>query len=122
MKIDTMKRTGAAVLGAGALVAMGLAGAGVASAAEAPKGATIHWVSDGPGEATSNHVSSWQTTHVDGDDWSANVRVDYGRSGAITRCSDGSVKYGPSQGPGYWIFAGNCYGNGSLTGYGYYNA
>jgi hypothetical protein len=29
--------------------------------------------------------------------------------------------YGPSQGPGYWIFGGNCYGHGTVTNYGWYD-
>lgn len=119
MNIETVKRAGAVVLGAGAVVAMGLAGAGVASADQLPKG--VHSVLSGPGAVT-GHVQSWQTTHLDSDDWNANVRIDYGRSGAWTHCSDGADVYGPAQGPGYWLFGGNCYGHGTITNYGWYDA
>ena len=121
MNGNTMKRAGAAVLGAGALVAVGLAGAGTASADEAGKGVTHHVVTQVPGGAQTDHVQTWVTTHLDSDDWSANVRVDYGRSGAWTVCSDGTEKHGPLQGPGYWVFAGNCYGNGTIRTYGWYD-
>jgi hypothetical protein len=120
MNSETMKRTGAAVLGAAALVAVGLAGAGTAAADEAPKGAT-HSVLNGPGGVLTDHVQTWVTTHYDSDDWTANVRIDYGRSGAWTHCSDGSDIHGPLQGPGYWAFGGNCYGHGTITNYGWYD-
>lgn len=119
MNIETVKRAGAVVLGAGAVVAMGLAGAGVASADQLPKG--VHSVVAGPGAVT-GHVQSWETTHLDSDDWTANVRIDYGSSGAWTHCSDGADVYGPAQGPGYWLFGGNCYGHGTITNYGWYDA
>ncbi|MET8993603.1 hypothetical protein [Amycolatopsis sp. Hca4] len=118
MDSTTMKRAGAAVLGAGALAAAGLLGAGTASAADLPKG-THSAVS---GQATTDHVQSWVTTFYDGSRWEANVRVDYGRTGAWTHCSDGADIYGPAQGPGYWIFGGNCYGHGTITNYGWYDA
>ena len=69
-----------------------------------------------------DHVQSWETTHLDSDGWNANVRIDYGRSGAWTHCSDGADVYGPAQGPGYWLFGGNCYGHGTITDYGWYDA
>ncbi|TDD34160.1 hypothetical protein E1287_17600 [Actinomadura sp. KC06] len=52
--------------------------------------------------------------------WSANVRIHSGQYGAYTKCSDGSTRYGPKQGPGYWRFGGNCEGAGHLTGFGVY--
>ncbi|WP_149263036.1 hypothetical protein [Actinomadura sp. K4S16] len=54
--------------------------------------------------------------------WGANVRIYSGRYGAYTRCTDGSVRYGPLQGPGYWKFGGNCLGAGNLTGFGVYGS
>ena len=120
MNTTKMKRAGAATLGAAALAgAFALAGAAPAAADEVPKGVTHHAI--GSGEALTDHVQTWVTTHYDSDDWRANVRVDYGRSGAWTVCSDGTEKHGPLQGPGYWIFAGNCYGNGTIRTYGWYD-
>ncbi|WP_176611720.1 hypothetical protein [Actinomadura sp. WMMB 499] len=54
--------------------------------------------------------------------WGANVRIYSGQYGAYTQCSDGSTRYGPKQGPGYWQFGGNCYGAGHLTGYGVFGS
>ncbi|WP_370969949.1 hypothetical protein [Amycolatopsis sp. cg9] len=119
MDSSTMKRAGAAVLGAGALLAIGLAGATPASADELPKG--VHSALGSTGGAQADHVQTWVTTHIDSDDWTANVRIDYGRSGAWTHCSDGSDIHGPLQGPGYWAFGGNCYGHGTITNYGWYD-
>jgi hypothetical protein len=62
--------------------------------------------------------SVWRNTIA----WGANVRIYSGRYGAFTRCSDGSVRYGPRQGPGYWKFGGNCLGAGRLTGFGVYGS
>jgi len=122
MTLITMKRAGAAVLGAAALVAVGLAGASPASAAEVPKGATKHLAPTVPGEVLAGHVQSWQTTYNNGVSWRANVRVDYGRSGSWTDCSDGTEITGPLQGPGYWIFKGTCSGHGTITAFGWYDA
>ncbi|MFB4309539.1 hypothetical protein [Actinomadura sp. GTD37] len=54
--------------------------------------------------------------------WGANVRIDSGQYGAYTTCSDGSTRYGPKQGPGYWKFGGNCEGAGHLTDFGVYGS
>jgi hypothetical protein len=117
----TMKRAGAAVLGAAALVAVGLAGASPASAAEAPKGVTTHPAPTVPGGVLTDHMQSWETTYYNGVSWRANVRVDYGRTGSWTVCSDGTEIHGPLQGPGYWIFKGSCSGHGTITTYGWYD-
>lgn len=73
------------------------------------------------GQATPLHVSNWQTTVNDGYHWNANVTVDSGRSGAYTKCSDGSVRYGPAVGAGNWYWGGNCDGAGSITEFGNYD-
>lgn len=54
--------------------------------------------------------------------WGAGVRISSGRYGAYTTCSDGSTRYGPKQGPGYWAFGGNCEGAGHLTDFGVYGS
>ena len=54
--------------------------------------------------------------------WGANVRIHSGQYGAYTTCSDGSTRYGPKQGPGYWRFGGNCEGAGHLTDFGAYGS
>ncbi|MFC0623960.1 hypothetical protein [Kribbella deserti] len=48
--------------------------------------------------------------------WWANCRVNSGHARAITTCSDGTTKYGPWQGVGYWRFGGECAPH-RLTGY-----
>ncbi|MFA1547976.1 hypothetical protein [Actinomadura chokoriensis] len=54
--------------------------------------------------------------------WGAGVRISSGRYGAYTDCSDGSTRYGPKQGPGYWAFGGNCEGAGHLIEGGVYGS
>src|SRR5262245_59493024 len=49
---------------------------------------------------------SWDSVWHDSMAWSANVRIFSGQYGAVTECSDGSTRYGPKQGPGYWKFGG----------------
>ncbi|WP_141578634.1 hypothetical protein [Actinomadura sp. WMMA1423] len=74
--------------------------------------------------ATRIALDGWSADHVWHNTvyWTANVRIYSGRYGAYTRCSDGSTRYGPLQGPGYWKFGGNCLGAGSLTGFGVYGS
>lgn len=64
---------------------------------------------------------SYTLTRYDSEVWNASVRIYSGDLGAVTYCSDGSVHYGPTIGPGYWAFGGNCYGYGTLTGYGFWS-
>jgi hypothetical protein len=120
MKNTKFTRIGVVVAGAAAVVGS-VALAGTASAATAAPTVHEHIVFPSPGGVQPDHVSSFVTTYHDSNRWTANVRVDSGRSGAVTRCSDGSVRYGPAQGPGYWIFGGNCSGAGTLTAFGWYN-
>ena len=120
MKNTKFTRIGAVVAGAAAVVGT-VALAGTASAATAAPAVHEHVVFPSPGGVQPDHVSSWVTTYQDSNRWAANVRVDSGRSGAVTWCSDGSVRYGPAQGPGYWAFGGNCSGAGTLTAFGWYN-
>ncbi|MDF3289755.1 hypothetical protein [Streptomyces silvisoli] len=73
------------------------------------------------GAAVPMHVAHWKTTYDDGVSWNADVFVDYGQSGAYTKCSDGSVHYGPAVGQGYWAWGGNCNGYGTITEFGNYD-
>ena len=125
MKNTKFTRIGVVVAGAaavvGSLALAGTASAATSSAATAAPAGHEHIVYPRPGGIQPDHVSSWVTTYQDSNRWEADVRVDSGRSGAVTWCSDGSVRYGPAQGPGYWIFGGNCSGAGTLTGFGWYD-
>jgi hypothetical protein len=62
--------------------------------------------------------SVWSDTMA----WGANVRIHSGQYGALTKCSDGSTRRGPLQGPGYWKFGGNCQGAGHLIDYGVFGS
>ncbi|MQY06496.1 hypothetical protein [Actinomadura macrotermitis] len=66
------------------------------------------------------HVASVDSVRYDSVSWTANVRIDRGSNGAWTKCSDGSLHYGPRVGPGYWRFGGNCSGYGNLVDFGTY--
>ncbi|GAB3744359.1 hypothetical protein GCM10027598_78790 [Amycolatopsis oliviviridis] len=92
--------------------------AGVGTAAADTK-VTHHPVNGG--EVGTNHVARFTTTYNDGVAWNATVFVDYGRSGAWTECSDGSHHHGPLVGPGTWLWGGDCYGNGRIVNYGWYD-
>jgi hypothetical protein len=94
-----------------------LAGAGAASADTSK---VTHHSAMG-GDVGINHVARWTTTYYDGVAWNATVFVDYGRSGAWTECSDGSHHHGPLVGPGTWLWGGDCYGNGTIVNYGWYD-
>ncbi|RSN41921.1 hypothetical protein DMC64_27875 [Amycolatopsis sp. WAC 04197] len=93
-----------------------LAGAGSASADTKGK----HHSAIG-GEVGTSHVARWTTTYYDGVAWNATVFVDYGRSGAWTKCSDGHETHGPLVGPGTWLWGGDCYNHGRIVNYGWYD-
>ncbi|WP_424889644.1 hypothetical protein [Streptomyces sp. XH2] len=95
------RRLAYAAVGSIMAAGTGLVGATAASAAPAP------------------HVSSCDSYRNNGTVWTANCRVDYGKSQSWTRCSDGTVLYGAWVGTGYWIFRGDCSGHGRIVSYGH---
>ncbi|MEV5830513.1 hypothetical protein AB0L25_33600 [Spirillospora sp. NPDC052242] len=126
----------AAVVAAGLLV-MGAAAPGSATAKPEPAatqgaaavlkgGQTLPGMQSLEGKAASKRIvlKGWEYDGLWANNiaWGANVRIHSGRYGAFTECSDGSTRYGPKQGPGYWQFGGNCHGAGHLTGYGVYGS
>ncbi len=68
-------------------------------------------VNTGP---STKRVSYWEKTYDDGVKWEAKVHVDRGESGAVTKCTDGTILYGASVDPGKWIWGGDCTGHGQI--------
>jgi hypothetical protein len=100
-----MKRYLAGAAGALLIAAGSLAGASAAGAAP----------------ASPDHVAYCDGFVNYGTSWKANCRVDYGRSGSVTVCSDGTRIYGPLVGVGYWVFGGNCSGHGTVSSWAVYD-
>lgn len=94
--------------------------AGASSAVAAPQ-STITGSASSAAVVRPMHVSYCNNFVNYGTSWTADCRVDYGKSGAWTECSDGSQIYGPSVGPGYWKFGGNCSGHGTVRNWAVYN-
>ncbi|AEW92430.1 MULTISPECIES: hypothetical protein [Streptomycetaceae] len=118
---------------AASMVAAGVVALGGPTVAAAPASAADHHPKPAPkGPVTAVHggrllhplhVSGCDSFRRSGDGvrWTANCRVDSGRSGSWTHCSDGTDIYGPLVGPGYWIFGGDCSGHGVETNWGVYD-
>ncbi|WP_067830855.1 hypothetical protein [Actinomadura kijaniata] len=146
MNTSTIKILGVATLSAGALLVIGGIGAASAVApadraaaatpnpSATPAGGTVVLQGDQslPGKkslasqgqakrlALKGYIadSIWHNNVA----WGANVRVTSGSYGAYTTCSNGRTHRGPRQGPGYWIFGGDCRGIGTLVDFGVYGS
>jgi hypothetical protein len=124
-----VRTIGAAAISAAALLTVAVTGTASAASSNVPTPVSqvpvkiVHEAAPPlkPGGIRPMHIS--ETDHVWGStyEWGANVTVDYGLSGAVTGCSDGTVIYGPLVGPGYWQFGGNCYGHGYFSWYDFYS-
>jgi hypothetical protein len=121
-------RIGAVAMGAAAMATLAV---GTASAATSEPAAgqpvtvqlgqsqpdvTLH-----PADVVAIHGEDFTLISDNGVSWTADVTIDKGRTGSYTKCSDGTVIYGPAIKPGNWQFGGTCDEHGTLAGFGTYD-